>query len=242
MRNIMLKSLVLLAIISAAFNMDSYGQQSSHDAANPLTMEEQNEGWELLFDGKTSSGWRGVNKATFPEQGWEIKDGVLTVLGKKGGDILTEKKYGDFDLKIEFKVKAQEANSGIKYYVFERENKKGQALGLEFQTSNSHPGTHLETALGSVYDILPAKESKVHPAPSGEWNQVRIVSKDNRVQHWLNGEKILQYKRGGKKFRKGVANSKFKNIENFGEADEGFILLQDHGDEVSFRNIKIREL
>jgi len=113
MRNKMLKSLILLATICAAFYMDSYCQQSSHVATNHLTMEEQNEGWELLFDGKTSSGWRGVNKATFPEQGWEIKDGVLTVLGKKGGDILTERKYGDFDMKIEFKVKAQEATSNI---------------------------------------------------------------------------------------------------------------------------------
>jgi len=242
MKNKMAKSLILLATICAAFNVDIYCQQRSIGADKQLTMEEEHEGWKLLFDGKTHSGWSGVYKATFPEQGWEIKDGVLTIFGKKGGDIITERKYGDFDLKIEFRVKVQEANSGIKYYVFERENKKGQALGLEFQTSNSHPGTHLKTALGSVYDILPAKEKNVHPAPSGEWNQVRIVSKDHRVQHWLNGKKILQYRRGGKKFRKGVANSKFKEIENFGEADEGFILLQDHGDEVAFRNIKIREL
>jgi hypothetical protein len=242
MRNKISKSIILLAAICAVFLADCYCQETSIGAENQLSTEELKEGWVLLFDGRTSSGWRGVNKAEFPEAGWEIKDGVLTVLGKKGGDILTDRKYGDFDLKIEFKVKEQEANSGVKYYVFERENKKGQALGLEFQTSNSHPGTHLETALGSVYDILPAKEKHVHPAPSGEWNQVRIVSKDKRVQHWLNGKKILQYRRGGKKFRKGVASSKFNNIENFGEADEGFILLQDHGDEVSFRNIKIREL
>jgi hypothetical protein len=220
----------------------SHSQQTSGNKINELTPEEKNAGWVLLFDGKTSSGWRGANKATFPETGWEIKDGILTVLGQKGGDIITEKKYGDFDLKIEFRVKEQKANSGIKYYVLENEYQEGKTLGLEFQTANSHPGTHLITTLGSLYEILPPKEKLLHPATAGEWNQVRIVSKNNKVQHWLNGYKILQYKRGGKKFSEGVLNSKFKEIRNFGEVAEGHILLQDHNDETSFRNIKIREL
>jgi hypothetical protein len=124
----------------------------------------------------------------------------------------------------------------------ENEYQEGKTLGLEFQTENSHPGTHLISSLGSLYEILPPKEKLIHPAPDGEWNQVRIVSKNNKVQHWLNGYKILQYKRGGKKFREGVLRSKFKEIKNFGEVAKGHILLQDHNDVTSFRNIKIREL
>ena len=233
---------VLLLAIGFLVSTKSPCQHLSGNNINELTLEEKNSGWVLLFDGKTSYGWRGANKDYFPEKGWEIKDGILTVLGEKGGDIITKRKYGDFDLHIEFRVKEQKANSGIKYYVLENEYQEGKALGLEFQTANSHPGTNLITALGSLYEILPAKEKFVHPAPAGEWNKVRIVSKDNKVQHWLNGYKILQYKRSGKKFREGVLNSKFKEIKNFGEVTEGDILLQDHNDEVSFRNIKIREL
>jgi len=237
-----LKYHILFITIGFLISEKSHSQLPSSENLNELTANEKNSGWVLLFDGKTSAGWRGANKDHFPEKGWVIKDGILTVLGEKGGDIITEKKYGDFELYLEFRVQEQKANSGIKYYVLENEYQEGKALGLEFQTSNSHPGTHLITALGSLYDILPAKEKFVHPAPAGEWNQVRIISKNNKVQHWLNGYKILQYKRGGKKFREGVLNSKFKEIKNFGEASEGHVLLQDHNDEVSFRNIKIREL
>ena len=234
------KYLILSSI--CCFLLANSNAQEKHPVINQLTENEKKEGWVLLFDGMTSSGWRGANKKSFPEKGWEIKNGVLTVLGIDGGDIITEKMYGDFDLKIEFQVKEQRANSGVKYYVLENEYEQGSVIGLEFQTSNSHPGTNLRTALGSVYDILPAKEKLVHPLPSGEWNTVRIISKNKKVQHWLNGYKILKYKRGGKAFRKGVASGKFKDIKNFGEVERGHILLQDHSDQVSFRNIKIREL
>jgi len=230
-----IKYYILFVVIGFLISVESNCQH------NELTQNEKNNGWVLLFDGKTNSGWRGTNKESFPEKGWIIEDGILTVLGEKGGDIITEKKYRDFDLRIEYRVKEQKANSGIKYYVLENEYQEGKALGLEFQTANSHPGTKLKTSLGSLYDILPPKEKFVHPSPSGEWNQVRIVSKNGRVQHWLNGYKILQYRRGGKRFREGISNSKFKDIKNFGEVAKGHILLQDHNDEVSFRNIKIRE-
>ena len=221
---------------------ESFCQDQEGSKANELTDKEIKSGWVLLFDGETSQGWRGANKEDFPEKGWEIKDGMITVTGVKGGDIITEKMYGDFDLQIEFRVKEQKANSGIKYYVLENGYQEGKVLGLEFQTSNSHPGTKLRTSLGSLYDILPPDENLVHPKEAGEWNQVRIVSEKNMVEHWLNGYKVLEYKRGGKEFRKGVAESKFKDKKNFGEAESGHILLQDHNNEVSFRNIKIREL
>lgn len=233
---------ILLLAIAFLISTQIHSQELSGIPANKLTLEEKDAGWVLLFDGKTSNGWRGANKDYFPDKGWEIKDGMLTVLGEKGGDIITEKKYKDFDLRVEFRVYKQEANSGIKYYVLENEYQKGTALGLEFQTQYSQSAEQGTKALGALYDILPAKEKSVHPAPLGEWNQVRIVSKNNKVQHWLNGYKVLQYKRGGKKFKKGVSNSKFKGIKRFGEVTEGHILLQDHNDKVSFRNIKILEL
>ncbi len=233
---------ILLLAAAIFISVQSQSQELSGNNTNKLTLEEKEAGWVLLFDGKTSNGWRGANKEHFPDIGWEIKDGMLTVLGEKGGDIITEKKYGDFDLRVEFRVYEQEANSGIKYYVLENEYLKGSALGLEFQTAYSQSAEHGTKALGALYDILPAKEKSVHPAPLGQWNQVRIISKNDKVQHWINGYKVLQYKRGGKKFKKGVSNSKFKGIERFGEVNEGYILLQDHNDKVSFRNIKILEL
>ena len=242
MKLLIFRNFVLLVSLCVLVSARSYCQQSSANNINVLTPDEKKAGWVLLFDGKTNAGWRGANKETFPEKGWEIKDGILSVLGQKGGDIITKKKYGDFDLKIEFRVKEQKANSGIKYYVLENEYEKGKTLGLEFQTANSHPGTHLISTIGSLYEILAPDDKLLHPAPAGEWNQVRIVSKNNEVQHWLNGYKILQYKRGGKEFREGVLNSKFKEIKNFGEVAEGYILLQDHNDETSFINIKILEL
>jgi hypothetical protein len=231
-----------MLFIAVFVSVQVCGMIKPENHENKLTKKEKDAGWILLFDGKTSNGWRGANKEKFPNKGWEIKDGMLTVLGEKGGDIVTQEKYGDFDLHIEFKVNKQNANSGIKYYVLENEYRKGSTLGLEFQTANSQPVGDPKKALGALYDILPARAKFVHFNPAGEWNQVRIVSKKNKVQHWLNGHKVLQYKRGGKKFRKGVSQSKFKSIKNFGEANKGHILLQDHNDKVSFRNIKILEL
>ena len=240
---------IMLALIGCSISVTSLAQQIVVSNDNQLTQKEKEAGWELLFDGKTSTGWKGANKDSFPEQGWEVKDGVLSVLGTKGGDIITEKMYGDFDLKVEFRAKEQEANSGIKYYVLENEYRPGETLGLEFQTAYSYKeggtypgGPYPKGALGSLYEIIAAEGKLIHPNPIGEWNQARIISKNNKVEHWLNGYKILEYKRGGKAFREGVANSKFKDIKNFGEVEKGHILLQDHDYFVSFKNIKIRKL
>lgn len=237
----------MLVLIGCSISVTSLAQQIIVNNDNQLTQKEKEAGWTLLFDGKTHSGWRGANKVSFPEQGWEVKDGVLSVLGTKGGDIITEKMYGDFDLKFEFRANEQGANSGIKYYVLENEYRPGKTLGLEFQTAYSdeslkklrdNPGSK---SLGSLYEILAPKGKRLYPNPIGEWNQARIISKNNKVEHWLNGYKILVYKRGGKAFTEGVAKSKFKDIRNFGKVEKGHILLQDHNSFVSFRNIKIRE-
>jgi hypothetical protein len=210
------------------------------DAQAQLIQEEINERWKLLFDGKTSNGWKGAQLETFPDSGWEIKNGLLTVLaGNKGGDIVTIDQYGSFELSLEFKL-TPGANSVIKYFVQPR-----TSLGLEYQILDDerHPdarqGVGGNRTLASLYDLIPAKNKK--PNPIGEWNQARIVLKGNHIEHWLNGIKVVEYDRGSQCFRALIQKSKYKDIENFGLHSKGHILLQDHSDRVSFRNIKIRE-
>lgn len=219
---------------------------------NQLTFDEKKAGWELLWDGKTITGWRGAKLDAFPEEGWEIKDGILSVLASgggestAGGDIVTEKMYRDFEMKVDFKL-TEGANSGIKYYVDTELNKgEGSSIGLEFQILDDerHPDAKLgnhegSRTVGSLYDLIQADTSK-HTNPIGEWNTAHIVSKDNQVEHWLNGVKILEYERGSEDFLKLVSESKYKDWPNFGLYEKGNLLLQDHGDLVSFKNIKIK--
>ncbi len=220
---------------------------------NTLTEEERAVGWGLLWDGKTSWGWRGAKSEDFPEGGWEMQDGVLSVLesggdeSRAGGDIVTVEPYSNFELSLEFRI-TPAANSGIKYFVDPELNKgEGSAIGLEFQVLDDagHPdaqqGRHGNRTMGSLYDLIPAAEDKV-VKPVGEWNEARILSRGSHVEHWLNGEKVLEYERGSGEYRSLVAQSKYKIWKDFGEIAEGPILLQDHGNRVGFRNIKLREL
>jgi hypothetical protein len=208
----------------------------------------------MLWDGKTTDGWRGARLDEFPDKGWEIKDGVLTVLSSggeesaAGGDIVTKKTYGDFELKADFKI-TEGANSGIKYYVDTDLNKgPGSSIGLEYQILDDerHPdakqGNHEGSrTIASLYDLIKADENKPMN-PIGEWNTAHIISKDGHVEHWLNGMKVLEYERGSDNYRKLVSESKYETWPNFGEAEKGHILLQDHGDRVSFKNIKIKPI
>jgi len=221
---------------------------------NHLTNYERQNGWKLLFDGKTSNGWKGAYLKTFPKKDWVIKNGTITVLesegkeGGEGGDIVTNGEYKAFDLSFEFKL-FPGANSGVKYFVTLSENNTGSAIGLEYQVLDDslHPDAKLgrngDRTLASLYDLIPSKKPASVIRPIGEWNTGRIiVYPDNRVEHYLNGIKVLEYVRGSKEFRDLVAISKYVIWKNFGEAPEGHILLQDHGNTASFRSIKIKQL
>lgn len=225
---------------------------NSNQAMNTLSSMEKRNGWILLFDGKTTTGWRGAYRDEFPAQGWKIEGGELIVIksdgreARNGGDIITKEKYGNYELTLEAKL-TPGANSGVKYFVTERLPKSpGSAIGLEFQILDDdlHPDAKMgksgNRTIGSLYDLIPAASKT--PRSIGEWNQVRIISNNNKVEHWLNGSKVVEYERGSSAFRALVAESKYKNFEGFGEAPEGHLLLQDHGDEVHYRNIKLRKL
>jgi hypothetical protein len=222
-------------------------------AANTLSEEEQRGGWKLLWDGETDAGWRSARSDAFPAHGWKMKEGVLSVLksagleGGAGGDIVTRQKYSNFELSIDFKI-TPGANSGIKYFVDSELNKgPGSSIGLEYQILDDgrHPdakqGRGGNRTLASVYDLYPAAAAK-KVKPIGEWNTAVIISRGPHVEHWLNGEKVVEYDRFTEAFRKAVRESKYKAWPGFGEWKSGHILLQDHGDEVHFRNLKIREL
>jgi hypothetical protein len=224
-----------------------------NDLPNNLDPEERAQGWRLLWDGKTAKGWRGADDAGFPAKGWSMTDGVLAT-GQKGGggDIMTVEEFGAFELQMEFKVSAG-ANSGIIYLLTSpHDPASGAPLGLEYQILDDerHPDAKLgidgNRTLASLYDVYPRAQlmSNVGVAPRIDvWQHARIVARaDGTVEHWLNGVKVLEFKRGSDDFRARVAASKFKSTSGFGEAQKGRILLQDHGDAVAFRSIKIRAL
>ncbi|MBX3256462.1 MAG: DUF1080 domain-containing protein [Chitinophagaceae bacterium] len=238
-------------IQSTPFPANIYAAGTSN---NTLLEEEKKNGWKLLFDGQTSGGWKGARLQDFPEKGWKIEDGAITVLSSKGqeaangGDIVTTDLYSAFDLSFDFKLSTG-GNSGVKYFVTLSEETSGSAIGLEYQVldDKNHPdakqGINGNRTLASLYDLITARKNERFVHPPGEWNTGRIiVYPNNHVEHYLNGVKVVEYERGSQHYRNLVAKSKYQKWLSFGEAKEGRILLQDHGDEVSYRNIKIREL
>jgi len=219
---------------------------------NTLSEEEAAQGWKLLWDGKTTEGWRGAKLTTFPTGGWAIEKGILKVLNSNGaesangGDIVTTKKYKNFELSVDFQI-TEGANSGIKYFVDTELNKgAGSSIGCEFQIldDQNHPDAKLgvkgNRTVGSLYDLIPAPENKTFN--KNEFNNARIVVNGNKVQHFLNNKLTVEYERNTPMWQALVNYSKYSVWPNFGNAAEGNILLQDHGNEVWFKNIKIKEL
>ncbi len=241
---------MLISGLAMLLTACSQGDQSA--APNTLTPAEKEAGWRLLFDGETLNGWRGIHRPDVPAC-WGVVDGEL-VVNPAGvetddkGDIITVDEFANFDLKWQWKMRKAGGNSGLKYYVVEDLSTGRSGLGLEYQILDdvNHPAIKAGKikpndyhTLAALYEIYPTTANKPLK-PIGEWNDSRIVSRDNHVEHWLNGVKVLEYERGSDDFRARVAESKFKKIENFGEAEKGHILLQEHGGAISFRNIKIK--
>jgi len=220
---------------------------------NPAKVDVETEDevhWINLFDGSDTDHWRDTKSDQFPEHGWKIEGEVLTVLGETedqpgGHDIITKDQYGNFELELEVRL-TEGANSGIKYLVKnDFPGKEGSYLGLEYQLldNENHPdalnGRDGNHKMAALYDMIPPPEDlTIHPP--GQWNKVRILLDGNKVEQWFNGEKVLDFDRKSLAFRELVSLSKYKDLEKFGESEQGHILLQGHGNDVSFRNVKIR--
>jgi hypothetical protein len=237
---------VVLTVVSCAGTQqnaeDRSGVPSSAQGAvtvAALTPEEQAAGWRSLFDGKTTAGWRGYRQREAP-RGWQVVDGALTRVGE-GGDIVTDDQFANFELSLEWKV-APGGNSGIFYRVTE-DNDRSYYSGPEMQVlddAKHQDGKSRLTSAGSLYGIYAAPAGIVKPA--GEWNAVRIVANGSHVEHWLNGVKVVDYELGSPDWEKRVRESKFNDWPAYGRAKRGHIALQDHGDWVAYRNMKIKVL
>ncbi len=240
----------ILAVLAIAASCANAGNKAIQpQKPNALTKEEIAQGFELLFDGTLESvqkNFKGVaddNKAI--STAWIVRDGAICNPRKEerseniSGSIVTKKQYAGFDLRLDYRLEplpeGKTVNSGIKYFAY-----PGKELGLEYQLFNADVNVEGPHALADLYDLLPATSRKANPP--GEWNTVRIVARGGLVEHYLNGVKVLRYERGGEEFRAAVAKSKFKDLDKFGQAEQGHILLQDHGGGIAFRNIKIRVL
>jgi hypothetical protein len=236
--------------IALLFLLPAFPALEAASPANTLSAEEQAAGWQLLWDGKTTKGWRAIYLDPFPRQGWIIEEGALICLGEelpreeRGGAIITEAMYGSFELAFEFKIR-EGANSGIKYFIDERlKARPGHGLGLEYAIldDDNFPYSDKEAkrTCGSLYDLVKARPGATRPI--GQWNEGRIVVRGNHIEHWLNGKKVVEVEKGSPHYYDLVSKSKYRNIEGWGEFPRGHILIQDEGPRTAFRNIKIRVL
>lgn len=234
-----------LSVMIILFVLAGCTVQKQQPLPNTLNKKELKQGWQLLFDGSTPSGWRSANKTGFPDKGWVIKEGCLVSGG--GGSLVSKEEYDYFDLVWDWKMIDKGGNSGVKYFVKEG---KTDALGIEYQMLDDAEHPWMKDGrmkpndfhtVGAVYELYPPSAFK-KIKPVGEWNTSRVVSYGRHVEHWLNGDKVAEFDRGSSDFNEKIAKSKFRDIPEFGLHEKGLLLLQDHGSEVWFRNIKIRKL
>ncbi len=231
-------------LLAAALAAATVTLHAADHPVNALTPAEQAAGWRLLFDGTTLAGWRGYQKPDAKELRWTIADGCLGLPHKDGADthgerdLITTDTFDDFDLRFEWRVEAG-SNSGVKYLVTEDHP---SAIGHEYQVIDDerHPDAKISTTrqTASFYDV---KAATAHPTrPVGEWNESRILVQGTHVEHWLNGQKVLEYELGSPELLAAVAKSKFKDVAGFGTKKAGHLLLQDHGDAVCYRSIRVK--
>lgn len=235
---------LLLALILFAFTpTDSSVGQDENKSSKIRTND-----WEILFDGTGVDKWRGKTEDGFPQKGWKIENGQLFLAEKGGGDIVTKETYSDFELVFQFNL-TENANSGIKYFVgtlVNQETGNKMINGPEYQIIDDYNNIDIKddpnglSSTASVYLLYAPENKKL--LPPGQWNSGRIIAKNGRVEHWLNGVRVVKYKRGSKDFLNRKAETKFKNDVNYGELESGHILLTDHNDLVYFKEIKIRRL
>ena len=241
-----------LLCVSAAMLAQAPPDKSAETPPNRLSAAELAAGWKLLFDGQTTNGWRGFHREGMPPKGWTVENGTLKHVAshgepsaKDGGDIITTDEYGSFELSIDWKI-TPGGNSGLKYLVSEDLEKTGHS-GVSFEMQilddEKHPdakaGHGGNRTAGALYDLIAPSAHTAHPA--GQWNTARLVINGTHVEHWLNGQRLLQFELRSPELKALIAQSKYKTYAGFGENTRGHILLQDHGDDAWFRNIKIRQ-
>lgn len=238
-----LRPLVVAVLLLAGAASHAAAQADS--TPNTLTPAEKAAGWTLLFDGRSLEGWRGYKKPDATGLRWKVEDGSLTLpsataQGTRSGDIVSKDTFEQFELVLDWRV-APGGNSGVKYFILEDLN---SAIGHEYQLiddarhADAKVGAHRQTA--ALYDVLPAADRPIKAG--GEWNTTRIVVRGQTAEHWLNGQKVLQYELSSPMLKAAIQKSKFKDVARFGTRQNGHILLQDHNDQVWFRTIKIRRL
>ena len=230
---------VALTAAPRASSAQQAGMASGPAALNALTAAERSAGWRLLFDGKTTAGWRGYKQDSAPP-GWQVVDGALTRVNS-AGDIITRTKFRNFELSLEWNIAAG-GNSGIFYRGSEDDDAiYWNAPEMQVLDDSGHvDGRSRLTAAGADYAVYPSPAGIVKRA--GEWNAVRLIVKGNHVEHWLNGTKVVEYELGSPDWTQRVKASKFAPHLRYGRNTVGHIGLQDHGDQVWFRAIKIRVL
>ncbi|MEO5904320.1 MAG: DUF1080 domain-containing protein [Gemmatimonadaceae bacterium] len=233
---------VALMAVAGGSACSTGSQMASARPATPNVLSRQDvaEGWRLLFDGRTTTGWREFRKPSI-SSGWQVVDGSLVRVADGAGDIITNEQFRNFEFALEWNV-SEGGNSGIFYRVNEQADIIWQAAA-EMQVlddARHQDGKSDLTSAGASYGLYPAPRGVVRPA--GQWNEARLVVNGDHTEHWLNGVKLLEYERGSADWKDRVAKSKFSTMPLYGIAKQGHIGLQDHGDRVAFRNIRIRVL